>query len=133
MPWRLISFLLSLIIITVFIAFNLDNVSDISFGFTVLTEVPIFVSLLVAFLAGALVMLPAAIGRRGSSHGSDEPSSKKKALPKRSQEGTVGDDKQAADTGNPGKGSGKPASDGQDTGKSDRSGEKKGKKRRKLF
>lgn len=95
MPWRLISFLLALGIITVFIGFNLDNVSDISFGFTILSDVPIFISLLVAFLTGALVMLPAAIGRGGSGHIAEGKSSKTKALPKKTKKAEVGDGKNA--------------------------------------
>ncbi len=58
MTFKMVSFLLLLIIITVFSAFNLSNTSDISFGFYTLKDVPIFLSLLVAFIAGAIMMIP---------------------------------------------------------------------------
>ncbi len=58
MTVKMIAFLLLLIIIAVFSAFNLSNTSDISFGFYTLKNVPIFLSLLVSFIAGAIMMLP---------------------------------------------------------------------------
>jgi len=60
MPWRLIVFLLSLIVVLVFAGFNMNNSSNISFGFHELTDVPIFVSLLFSFILGVLFALPVA-------------------------------------------------------------------------
>lgn len=57
-PWKMIFFLAILAIVVFFAGFNITNVSDISFGFYTVSEVPIFISLFVAFLAGALVMIP---------------------------------------------------------------------------
>ena len=58
MPWKLIGFLVLIGLILAFVGFNADNVSDISFGFHRFEEVPIFVSLFIAFFFGVLVTLP---------------------------------------------------------------------------
>jgi len=58
MTFKMVAFLLLLIIIAVFSAFNLSNTSDISFGFYTIKNVPIFLSLLISFIAGAIMMLP---------------------------------------------------------------------------
>ena len=62
MPWKLIGLILLLVLVAVFASFNLSNKADISLGFTVFKEVPIFLSLLMAFLAGALLMIPFTFG-----------------------------------------------------------------------
>lgn len=61
MPWRLIAFLIVLTIVVLFAGFNITNVSNISFGFYTLTKVPVFLSLFVAFLLGAVLVLPFAV------------------------------------------------------------------------
>lgn len=58
MPWRLIGFILILALFIGFIALNLDHNSDISFGFYVIPEVPVFVSLFGAFVVGVMVGIP---------------------------------------------------------------------------
>ena len=58
MPWRMIVFLIVLGLVVFFAGFNINNVSDISFGFTEIKDIPIFVSLFISFLIGAVVMLP---------------------------------------------------------------------------
>lgn len=58
MPWRMILFLIVLGLIVLFAALNTSNASSISFGFVVFEDVPVFLSLFIAFLAGAFVMLP---------------------------------------------------------------------------
>ncbi|MCD6123280.1 MAG: LapA family protein [Spirochaetales bacterium] len=55
---RLIGFLIILIIFAVFTAFNLSNRSDVSIAFYTFKNVPIFLSLLVSFILGALFVLP---------------------------------------------------------------------------
>ncbi len=80
MPWRLVLFLFFLAIFVLFAGFNIGNDSDISFVFYTVHKVPIFVSLFVAFLLGALIVLPFSIGRskRGRSKKAlSEPKSKK--------------------------------------------------------
>ena len=63
-PWKLVFFLILLTIFVVFAGFNVKNVSDISLGFTTVKDVPIFLSLFIAFLAGAFIALPFALGKR---------------------------------------------------------------------
>lgn len=58
MPWKLIFFLAILTFVVFFAGFNLVNASDISFGFATIKNVPIFISLFIAYLAGTLTMLP---------------------------------------------------------------------------
>lgn len=58
MPWKLISFLSGLILVTVFIGFNLDNRCDISLIFYTFRDVPIAVSLLLSYTIGALTLIP---------------------------------------------------------------------------
>ena len=78
MPWKLIGFILILGIVVVFIGFNIENKSDISFGFAVLENVPIFISLFTAFLLGAVVALPFAISKAKKIKASSSPRKVKK-------------------------------------------------------
>ena len=61
MPWRLIGFVLLLALIVAFVGLNLGNSSAISFGFATLENVPIFLSLAIAFILGALAAVPITI------------------------------------------------------------------------
>ena len=58
MPWRMAFFLIILALVVFFAGFNITNVSDISFGFYTIENVPIFISLFISFLVGTLVMIP---------------------------------------------------------------------------
>ena len=60
----MIGFLLGLGVLAGFAAVNTEHRSDVSFGFFSFQQVPVFLSLLVAFIAGALFVLPLAL-RRG--------------------------------------------------------------------
>ena len=51
-------------LVIAFVGFNIENRADISFGFYVFNQIPIFISLFVAFLAGVVVMLPFTLGLR---------------------------------------------------------------------
>ena len=62
MPWKLILFILSVVLVTIFIGFNLENTCDVSFGFYTFQKVPIFMSILLAFAAGVFIMLPFTFG-----------------------------------------------------------------------
>lgn len=73
MPWRLVLFLFFLAIFVLFAGFNIGNDSDISFVFYTVHKVPIFVSLFVAFLLGALIVLPFSIGRSKRARLKKEP------------------------------------------------------------
>ena len=64
-------FLVVLVLVVVLFAANMEHRSSFSYVFGVLPEVPVFMALLVAFIAGALTMLPFTIGphrRRRSKH-----------------------------------------------------------------
>ncbi len=56
--FKLVFFLTGLAVAILFSAFNIGNTTDISFGFTVLEEIPVFLSIAIAFLAGAIFTLP---------------------------------------------------------------------------
>ena len=58
MSWRLIQFILFFAIIFLFIVFNLGNKCDISFGFTVIKDVPVFLTAFSSFFIGMLCILP---------------------------------------------------------------------------
>lgn len=66
MPWRMLLFLVVLALVVVLLAANLENRASFSFVLRglQLEQVPVFLALLVAFIAGALTMLPFTIGRR---------------------------------------------------------------------
>ncbi|MCL2441630.1 MAG: hypothetical protein FWD14_07800 [Treponema sp.] len=58
MPWRLILFVIIFAVFLTFITFNLENRCDISFGFAVLTQVPVFLTVFVSFILGLFCALP---------------------------------------------------------------------------
>ena len=58
MPWRLIIFILVFAVFLAFVTFNLENRCDISFGFTKLTNVPIFITIFASFIMGIFCSLP---------------------------------------------------------------------------
>ena len=64
MPWKMIVLLIILVVIALFSGFNIDPV-DVSIGFHVFKNVPLFLALFIAFVVGALVMLPLTL--RGST------------------------------------------------------------------
>ena len=57
MPWRLIVILIILVLVALFSGFNHTPVS-ISVGFHVFEKVPLFLALIIAFILGALIMVP---------------------------------------------------------------------------
>ncbi len=56
--FKLVFFLVGLGIALIISALNLGNMSDISLGFVKFTDVPVFLSIFTAFLAGAVFTLP---------------------------------------------------------------------------
>jgi uncharacterized integral membrane protein len=62
MPWKMIGLIVLLVLFAAFATLNISNRADISLGFYVFREVPVFLSLLVAFLAGAVAMIPFTFG-----------------------------------------------------------------------
>ena len=63
MPCRLIGFILTLSIVTVFIGFNLGNACDVSFGFARISQVPVYLTVFASFAAGMIAVLPYAFMR----------------------------------------------------------------------
>ena len=62
MPWKMIGFLFVLVLVAFFASLNMSHRADISLGFYIFKDVPIFLSLLIAFLAGAVLIIPFTIG-----------------------------------------------------------------------
>lgn len=62
MPWKLFFFLLALTTAALFIGVNLDNRCDVSVLVHTFRDVPVFVSLLFAYVAGALSVIPFLFG-----------------------------------------------------------------------
>jgi uncharacterized integral membrane protein len=58
MSWRLVQFIIFFAIIFLFIVFNLENKCDISFGFTVIKNAPVFLTAFSSFFIGMLCVLP---------------------------------------------------------------------------
>lgn len=58
MPWKLVGFIVCLVLGTCFAGFNLGNSCNISFGFHTFENIPIFLSLIIAFACGVVVTLP---------------------------------------------------------------------------
>lgn len=87
MPWKLIAFLVVLALVVVFAGFNINNASDISFGFYTIEGVPIFVSLFCAFLLGVIVTIPVAVrfrSRRKKKKPKEDKGALKESAPKES-------------------------------------------------
>jgi len=57
MTFRLVLFIVFLILMTMFIGGNLDNRSDVNFIVYTWHDVPVFISILISFLCGAVVVL----------------------------------------------------------------------------
>jgi uncharacterized integral membrane protein len=58
MPWRLIGLIVILAILLAFIGFNLDNTCAVSFGFTRIDNVPVYVTVFASFVLGMLMSVP---------------------------------------------------------------------------
>ncbi|MCL2295026.1 MAG: hypothetical protein FWC36_09205 [Spirochaetes bacterium] len=57
---NLIIIILIITLQVIFASLNIKNVSDISLGFKVLKDVPVFITITVSFLLGALIFSPIA-------------------------------------------------------------------------
>ncbi|MDR1319291.1 MAG: hypothetical protein LBJ90_06670 [Treponema sp.] len=64
MPLRLIEFIIVFAVFLVFIAFNLENKCDISFGFRTMKDVPVFLTAFSSFIFGMLCAVPFIVGAR---------------------------------------------------------------------
>ena len=63
-PPRVFGFVVTLVVVTLFSAFNLNHRSSVSFGFHTIEDVPVFITCLTAFTLGAVVMVPLVVRRR---------------------------------------------------------------------
>ena len=64
MPWRVFGFIGLLVVVTAFSALNLDHRSDVSLGFHTFDAVPVFLTSLIAFTLGAVLVVPLTMSRR---------------------------------------------------------------------
>ena len=64
MPFRLIGTIILLILVTIFAGVNLDNKCDITFIFYTFEKVPVFMTVIVSFAIGVILMLPFTFGRK---------------------------------------------------------------------
>lgn len=64
MPFRLIGTIILLLIVTIFAGANLDNRCDINFIFTKVQNVPVFLTAVISFLIGAIIMIPFTFKRK---------------------------------------------------------------------
>ena len=55
---RLVSIIVILVLFLTFIVLNMDNKCDISFGIKTFKEIPVFISVLFAFVLGMVFALP---------------------------------------------------------------------------
>lgn len=93
MPWKLIGTIALLAGGVAFIGFNLGNAADVSFGFAVLPQVPVFLVALVSFTVGMVAALPLALGRpRRDRAAAGKSRSSGKALAKRSRNALESDE-----------------------------------------
>jgi uncharacterized integral membrane protein len=84
---RLIGLILVFVIFLTFIILNLDNKCDISFGFTEVKDLPVFITAFASFVLGMLVTAPfvIALSRRKRS---GPPSEGKPPKPKKGEKNT---------------------------------------------
>ena len=76
MPYKLIVILVIFGIFLAFITLNLENKCDISFGFTVIKDIPVFITIFFSFSFGLLVALPyiirASVYKKGKKNNDKE-------------------------------------------------------------
>jgi len=58
MPWRLVQFIFLFAVFFLFIVFNLENKCSINFGFTMIKDVPVFLTAFSSFFIGMLFTVP---------------------------------------------------------------------------
>ncbi len=88
MPWKLFFVVLLLGLVVTFAGLNAQNSTDISFGFTTLSDVPIFLSLFSSFFVGVLITLPFTFRRRGKSKKEQKEPKQKRGAKRKKKEDT---------------------------------------------
>lgn len=66
-PWKLIIFLIIFTIVVLFAGFNIgpeNRTRTISFIFTEVHDVPVFLSIFISFIAGAIIIIPFTLRKR---------------------------------------------------------------------
>ena len=76
MPWRLAQFIVIFAIFLLFIMFNLGNASDLNFGFTIIRDVPVFLTVFFAFAGGIIFAIPFILASK--FHKKDKPPKEKR-------------------------------------------------------
>lgn len=66
MPVKLIGTIILLILVTIFAGVNLDNKCDITFIFYTFKDIPVFMTVIISFAIGAVLMLPFTLGRKNT-------------------------------------------------------------------
>ena len=79
---RFILFIIIFLVFLGFIMLNLENSSNISFGFIELPNVPVFVSILVSFMLGMLFAVPVTLLLGRKKHKKGKIDGTLEALPK---------------------------------------------------
>jgi uncharacterized integral membrane protein len=69
MPWRLITAIVIFVIFVLFMMVNLENRCNISFGFKVFEQIPVFITIFFSFIVGLLCALPLAFIMKRKSKG----------------------------------------------------------------
>jgi len=64
LPWRVFGVIALLIVVTAYSALNLENRSDVSLGVYTFRGVPVFLTSLIAFILGAVLVVPLTLRTR---------------------------------------------------------------------
>ncbi len=101
MPWRFLVFLVVLALVVAFAGLNVAHRADVSFGFYTFEDVPVFLSVAVAYLLGALTILPFTLSksyRKRRKLSKQKSEQEKKALAKAAQSGHAAQSVHPAET-----------------------------------
>ncbi len=100
MPWKLILFLICLVATTFFIGFNLENSCNIHVGFKTYENVPVYLTVLISFVFGAVIAFLFSLGMKFPKNQKAVQNVKpvKKQTKKSSAEKLTGDKEHVTDT-----------------------------------
>lgn len=85
MPFKLIAFLIVMLVAIFFIGFNLDNRCNVSVILHTFEDVPIVLSLLAAYVLGSFSVIPFLLGRRRKRINTEKKDSVKKERKQKEQ------------------------------------------------
>jgi uncharacterized integral membrane protein len=98
MPWKTILIILLASVFVLFIALNIDNTTKISFIFFTVDAVPIYLTVFISMLLGALFMVPVMLKRR--RNGNETKDSDKEVKSKKRGKGKGSSDKEIEESFN---------------------------------